>query len=376
MRCIMAFFLLAPLLFSCSPSLHPAEGSVRNIRFVAEYIIPANQFRGTLVGGLSGIDYSPQNKSYYIISDDRADSSHLRFYTAKISLSDKGIEKFEWVDVTRLLKSDGQPFHNRKQNPLAVPDPEGIRFHRPSKNLVWTSEGERHLRSGTQTLTHPAIFIADEQGNWVDTFSIPENLRMTAEQKGPRNNGVLEGLAFSPDGSKLYVSVEEPLYEDGPRAGLFDSSAWVRLIKFDVASRLPEAQYAYQIDPVVKEPISEGLFVVNGITDILTVNEHQLLVTERSFSTGRLGNNIRVYLADLRGAEDISPNRSLAAVPPLQPVKKTLLLDMDGLGRLVDNIEGASFGPRLPNGKRSLLFIADNNFSKHQKNQLLLFEVD
>ncbi len=48
---------------------------------------------------------------------------------------------------------------------------------------------------------------------------------------------------------------------------------------------------------------------------------------------------------------------------------------MDDLGRYVDNIEGITFGPTLPNGHRTLIFVADNNFSPLQKTQLLLFEV-
>lgn len=49
---------------------------------------------------------------------------------------------------------------------------------------------------------------------------------------------------------------------------------------------------------------------------------------------------------------------------------------MDTLGVFTDNIEGVTFGPRLSNGKRSLIFIADNNFNPFERNQLLLFEVN
>ena len=48
---------------------------------------------------------------------------------------------------------------------------------------------------------------------------------------------------------------------------------------------------------------------------------------------------------------------------------------MDDLGIYTDNIEGVTFGPLLPNGHKTLLFIADNNFSAIEKTQLLLFEV-
>ena len=54
---------------------------------------------------------------------------------------------------------------------------------------------------------------------------------------------------------------------------------------------------------------------------------------------------------------------------------KKLLLNMDDLGIYIDNIEGVTFGPLLPNGHKTLLFIADNNFSPFEKSQVLLFEI-
>ena len=49
---------------------------------------------------------------------------------------------------------------------------------------------------------------------------------------------------------------------------------------------------------------------------------------------------------------------------------------MDDLGIYIDNIEGITFGPILPDGKRSLLFVADNNFNPLEKTQFLLFEIE
>jgi hypothetical protein len=48
---------------------------------------------------------------------------------------------------------------------------------------------------------------------------------------------------------------------------------------------------------------------------------------------------------------------------------------MDDLGIYIDNVEGVTFGPLLPNGHKTLIFVADNNFSADEKSQLLLFEV-
>jgi hypothetical protein len=96
---------------------------------------------------------------------------------------------------------------------------------------------------------------------------------------------------------------------------------------------------------------------------------------ERSFSTGRLACTIRVFLADINYATDVANTNSLQSQPAAKPVSKKLLLNMDDLGRYIDNIEGVTFGPYLPNGHRTLIFVADNNFSPLEKTQLLLFEI-
>jgi hypothetical protein len=333
------------------------------------------QFNGTTVGGLSSIDYVPSEDVYHLICDDRSDINPARFYTVKIALGSKGIDTVQLLKVTTLLQKNGDPFPNKTQDPLHVPDPEALRYNPTNNTIVWSSEGERIVRKDKVILEDPSLNIMDASGKLIDTFPLPANMHMSTSEKGPRQNGVFEGLAFANHYKTLYVSVEEPLYEDGPRAGLKDTSGWIRIIKYDVATKQPVAQYAYQIDPVVQEPISKGAFIVNGVPDILAINDHQLLVTERSFSTGRLTCNIRVYLAELNGAENIAGVASLKRQPAKAPVKKKLLLNMDTLGRWIDNVEGATFGPRLPNGRQSLIFVSDDNFAPFERTQFLLFEI-
>jgi len=99
-----------------------------------------------------------------------------------------------------------------------------------------------------------------------------------------------------------------------------------------------------------------------------------LIVIERSFSSGRKPCTIKIYLADLNGAEDVSSISSLKNTS-FHPVAKRLLLNMDSLGIYTDNIEGVTFGPRLSNGHQSLVFVADNNFSPDEITQFLLFQI-
>lgn len=368
--------LLLSAIFSCATKRAANPTSISGLHFLGEYTLPHKMmFEGTTVGGLSGIDYNPVKDEYYLICDDRSDLQPARFYTAKILVRESGIDTVLLTAVTTLLDAKGSPFPNKLRDSLHVPDPEALRFYPEGQLFAWSSEGERNVQKEKRILEDPAIYLSNLTGRVVDSFALPANLRMQAVEKGPRRNGVLEGLALSPDHQTLFASVEEPLYEDGPRAGLEDSSAWIRLLRFDVQAKKQVAQYAYRIDPVSEAPVPAGAFKVNGVPDVLALNAHQLLVTERSFSTGKPTCRVQVYLAELEGVEDIAGVASLKENPPVRPVRKRLLFDFNSLQRWVDNVEGASLGPRLPNGKPSLLFVTDDNFDPKERTQFFLFEL-
>lgn len=350
--------------------------SVGKLQLLGEYELPHNpSFRGTTIGGLSGIDYDSEHNLYYLISDDRSSLNPARFYTAQINISSRGIDTVIFTGVQSLLQANGKTYPGSKEDPLHTPDPEAIRYHPQTGQLVWTSEGERIVREKDTILENPAITLITRDGKFIDSFPLPVNLYMHASDRGPRQNGVLEGLSFGDNFSKLYVNVEEPLYEDGPRADLTDNQPWIRIFQFEVATKKNTAQYAYKLDPVAYPANPVSAFKINGIPDILWTGKNQMLVLERSFSTGRLPCTIKIFLADFGDAENIAGTRSLRESPPNRPVQKKLLLNMDTLGRYVDNVEGVCFGPMLPNGHRTLLLVADNNFSPLEKTQFFLFEV-
>ena len=96
---------------------------------------------------------------------------------------------------------------------------------------------------------------------------------------------------------------------------------------------------------------------------------------ERSFSTGRMQCTIKVFMTDLSKATNIIHNKSMKENKNFISAEKKLLLNMDDLGFYIDNNEGITFGPTLPNGHKTLVFVADNNFNPLEKTQFLLFEV-
>jgi hypothetical protein len=370
---------IAVLLASCSVTRKVGRDTtlqVSELKLLSVQEAPFNlQVKGTTLGGLSSIDYDAGNDVYYFVSDDRSAINPARFYTAKLFIRDSKIDSVSFINVTTLRRPDGSVYPNSKQDPAHTPDPEGLRYNPRAKQMVWTSEGERIVRGKDTILEDPSIITVSGEGKYIDSFPIPSNLRMHATEKGPRQNGVLEGISFADNYRTLYVNVEEPLFEDGPRADLVLNNAWIRLFKFDVASRQNTAQYAYMLDPVAYPAVPATAFKINGVPDILAAGRNQLIILERSFSTGRLPCTIKIFLADLAGAEDIIDNPSLKTNPPGRPVRKKLLLNMDALGIYVDNVEGICFGPVLPNGHKTLVLVSDNNFAALEKTQFFLFEI-
>ena len=376
------FLIFAACIFfsSCTVTHTVASvknGSINSLKYLGGYEIPFNQeYKTTTVGGLSGIDYDPKSKQYYLISDDRSQKNPARFYTAKINFTQQGINSVDFVNVTTLLQPSSTPYPNKKQDPFHVPDPEALRYDPVLDKFIWTSEGERITGKDTIVIEQPAITIINKDGSYIDTFPLATQTVMHLNQFGPRQNGVFEGLAFADNFKTMYISVEEPLFQDGPRASLVPSDAYTRIIKYDMATHKPVAQYAYLLEPVAHAPKPANEFMINGIPDILSIGKNKLLVIERSFSTGTQSCTIRVFETDLSEATNIVDITSLTEQHVKHPAAKKLILNMDDIGIYIDNIEGVTFGPDLPNGHKTLIFVSDNNFDAKQKTQFLLFEVD
>lgn len=354
----------------------PKAETITSLHFLGEKVVPYNSlYNNTTIGGLSAIDFDSIHNIYYLISDDRSDFNPARFYSATISFSQLGIDSIHFTGVQFLQQPNGNVYPNSSADRYHTPDPEAIRYNPTNNQLLWSSEGERIVKASDTVLENPSIIMISPEGKYLDSFTLPPNLVMQSTEKGPRQNGVLEGLTFADNRTNLFVSVEEPLYEDGPRADVTDNNAFIRILKFDVATKKNTAQYAYKLEPVAYPANPATAFKINGVPDILSLGNNKFLVMERSFSSGRLPSTIKVFIADLNGATDVTSMPLMNAGTSFTPVAKKLLLNMDDLGMYIDNIEGVTFGPVLPNGHKTLLFISDNNFNGFEKTQLLLFEV-
>lgn len=362
--------LVAFGLGSAFPAAAQSTTEIGGLRLIGAVTVSNDQtVDGTLVGGLSGVDYDPAADLWYLISDDKSDKNPARFYTAKLTFDQASLATVEIEHAITLLQAEGQPYPGAKAGG-DVPDPESIRRDPETGNLWWTSEGDRKLGLS------PFLRAATPDGRFAEALDTPELFRMNEEQEiGPRHNLTFEGLSFAPDGKSAWLAMESALYQDGPIATP-SAGAIARLTRIDREGNVL-AQFAYPLDPI--QAVPAGNNGDNGVSEILALDDHRALVLERSGVEGADGvwaMYIRLYSIDTTGASDIT------AVPALVnanyiPVAKRLVIDLARTAEVgrVDNIEGMSWGPTLSDGKRSLVLVSDNNFNPAQITQFLAFEV-
>src|SRR5215208_3747796 len=327
-----------------------AKGPKSDLEFLGQAIVPTGTtFEGTTVGGLSSITYDARRGIFYTVSDDPA---NVRYYTVGLDVGDgrlsNGDVRFE--DVTTLLAPSGAAYA-----PSSV-DPEGLALTK-DRELIFTSEGIAN------SLIDPFVRRYSLDGTFLGSLPVPEAFLPNADHtRGVRQNLGFESAGVAPNGRFLFVATENALVQDGPAASLAGGSA-ARILRYQLKSGRLDRQWTYVTDPVAEPPNPPSAFTVNGVVELLPLNNRFLLAMERSFSVGApdTGNTIRIYKVSL-------PGRGGTA-------SKELVLDLDALGIPLDNVEGMTFGPRLPDGRRSVVLVSDDNFAASQFTQFLVFAI-
>jgi hypothetical protein len=330
-----------------------AKGPPVDLEFLGQAIVPTGTtFAGTTVGGLSSITFDRRAGVFDALSDDPSQFQPARFYTLGIDLSDgrlsDGDVRFD--AVTTLLAPNGLPYA-----PFTL-DPEGLALTK-DRELILTSEGF------TDRLVDPFVRRYALDGSMLGSLPVPQAFLPTADHSsGVRQNLAFESAGVPPNGRFLFTATENALFQDGPAATLTAGSP-ARILRYNLQTGRLDRQWTYLTDPVAEAPVPPTQFSVNGLVELLPLNNQHMIAMERSFSVGApgTGNTIKLYR--------ISLSRSGSA-------RKTPLLNLGALGIPLDNVEGMTFGPRLPDGRRSVVLVSDNNFAASQFTQFLLFALD
>lgn len=362
MKCILSLILF----------VYTVQASALSLSFVGETTIKTGtKFSNTTIGGLSGMVWSAN--SILALSDDKGRDGEPRFYEFDLKIDKK----------SPLLIPKAVHFISGLPDNKSGLDPEGLVIL-PSGDLLISSEGNNNSKPREM----PRIFRASSTGVWKADLPLPEKYlpESTGKQKkGIQNNGAFEGLSSFADGKFIFTSTELSLVQD-VISGEEEKGSWIRILKYEdkglEQGYKPVAEYAYRVDPLGDGKL--GLEVMRGVSEILTVSENKLLVLERGMrisSKNLISQTLILYLVDLSKGSDVSSLASLRD-GKFTGVSKTKLLDFEtDLAKecgekCIENFEALAWGPKLADGRRSLLVLSDNNFSKKQITRFLVFAVE
>jgi 3-phytase/alkaline phosphatase D len=346
-----------------------AEGP-REVQLLGELRLPAGTrfvdatHGETVVGGLSALHFDPASGVYRALSDGPDTGGPARFYTLTLDLADGRLSEgdLQILAMTPLTAEDGGAFAKDQL------DPEGLALT-PAGTLLLSSEGS--TRDGIP----PLVAEVGQDGRFRHRLPLPPAYRPRRPRwlfpRGTRQNLALEALTVTPSGCHAWTGTENALAQDGPRATVRAGSP-SRLLRYDLVHGQPDLELIYVTDPVVRPPREPDGPAVAGLVELLAEGDDRLLALERSFSAG-VGYSIKLYRVELSGAAPITGRRRLPRREAARrPVTKTLLLDLSDLGIELDNLEGMTWGPPLPDGRRTLVLLSDDNFHDDQVTQFLL----
>ncbi len=339
------------------------------------------------LGGLgSAVAYTGTGTEYVLVSDrgpkDGTVPFACRMHRMSVTVTPGAKEPvaLKLTATALLVREDGKAFNGGL---------DAFTGAKPEDNLRLDAEGARVSRTGTVFVADeygPVVYEFDAKGTRLRALPVPDKFRAPKPGKTPNDelppfaktgrqpNRGMEGLAISPDGSKLYSAMQGPLIQDG---GLGAENKRVglncRILELDAKSGKAREFVYHLSDPA------------NGISEILAVSATEFLVLERDGLGGTDAKFKKVFRVDISKASDVSAVEALPGgkLPKdIVPVKKEPFLDLldpkFGIAgkSCPEKFEGLAFGPDLPDGKRLLLITADNDFVAEQPFRVYAFAID
>lgn len=318
--------------------------------YLDSYEIPSNlEFQSTKIGGLSGIDYDSGNNTYYLVSDDKSEISPARFYIADINMNDSGIDSIIFSRPVLVLGRDNILLEEQTS------DFESIRYNPTQTVLFIADEGGKKSKS--------RIRIVDTLGYHINDFKLEASYL-----KNIRSNKSFESLCFSKDFESVFYATEAPLTDDGNIPSL-NSGGLVRIIESDVEG-IKKKEFLYELEKVpyaaAIQPPWEGTGSDNGLSEILSLDEHEFLTLERSGAyqeDGTFKFTCKVFF--------VRTNKGNSNTLTYKTVKQEVF-DFSKLSNGKFNIEGMTLGPIIK-GKQSVVFVSDNNFNNKVASMVYTF---
>ena len=167
--------------------------------------------------------------------------------------------------------------------------------------------------------------------------------------------------------------MQHVLLQDGEReGGEIPKGVNCRIVQIDLEGK--QSEYVYQLDDVG-----------NGLNEIVAVNDTEFLVIERDGEIGSDAKFKKIMKIDISNATNVIDIDSLPAynLPnSIRPVEKEEFIDFLNPTfklspkQIPEKLEGLTWGPTLPDGRRSLLISSDNDFEAGIPSLIYVFGVD
>ena len=278
----------------------------------------------------------------------------MRFYTLRIGVGG-GAPAVQIVAVTTLRDAAGQPFA-----PLSL-DPEGLALTKDD-TLVITSEGFANR------LIDPWVREFGLDGRQLGALPVP--VRLPAERRRHPRRAPEPRLRERGDAAERPLPLHRrPRTRSSRTARPRPSPPAARRGSSATTSQRRRARPAVRLLDGSDRRAARAREPVRGQRPRrAAAAEQPVPALDGALVLGR-----RARAPATRSSSTTSRSRarttstastaSRRCSPASEPVEKTLLLDLDELGIPLDNVEGMAFGPNLPDGRRSLILVSDNNFS-------------
>jgi hypothetical protein len=344
------------------------------INFHQHIVLGSGQeISGTHLGGLSGLRYDNKEKRIYVISDDRSNKSPARLYTFDVINKNNKIEIKNPIPII-LKNKNGKPF---LENTI---DFEDIDFT-PSGNLIITSEGDLRGRE----IKPPRIIEFKRNGEYIRDIHVDDKFIPVNKNgyfvAGVKSNYALESLSFTPSENFFFTAPEEALEQDKGEVST-EKTTPLRFMKYSIKKNhyIPMHEYVYPYGPIVKlGAMSKDFLVFSGVPGFLALDDNTLLTLERTFYPAYRRTKVILYKTKFDASTtNVIEEKSLVNKKYKQMMKE-LILDFDDFlpyfqegARHVDNLEGICLGPKLANGKQTIFFVSDDNFSSKQKTYFII----
>ena len=187
------------------------------------------------------------------------------------------------------------------------------------------------------------------------SFSVPADMGSNAIMR----NGGFEALAWNAVTNKFWTTTEFPLKKDGKASRLH------RLQRFNDTHQ-PDGRWLYQMDEPVMAEKDRGsvMAYAHGISAMTALDDGRLIILEREVYVpvgeprvilDRSFTKMKLYVVD--------PSGDSATILPKQLLcefETRITLTTAGIDVALANYEGMCLGPRLPDGRRCLMLIADS----------------